>query len=1001
MSRQEKVFYEFGPFRLDPVKRLLWQGEEHVALTPKAFSTLLALVEKQGEVVEKDALIQTIWPDTFITEATLTQNIFRLRKALGEGAGDHRFIVTVPGRGYSFVAEARRVEAPPSRTGSFPVAVLPPPQQPDSAPRIAPSVRRRSGLWTAGLALGLAVLGLGLLLLRAGPRQGTAAGPADQPGQASQAGSPGAAGRASSPRRSVAVLGFRNLSGRKEASWLSTALAEMFTVELGVGETLQTVSAEAVARTRIDLDLNDVQNLSPANLGRLRAVLGCDFVLFGSYLDLGGEAGKIRVDLRLQDAATGETLAVATRTRAADQLFELVSDLGQELRLDLGGGGVAPEQAVTARASFPAGREAGRLYSEGLEHLRTLDTLTARDLLRRATEVEPAFPLAHAALAVAWSSLGYDSKAEQESARALALGSALPREELLVVEGLHEETRRSWPRAVEIYKTLWTFFPDDPEHGLRLARAQISAGQAGDALATVATLRRLPPPQSSDPRFDLTEAEAAAALSDFHRQESLARRAVMGAEALGARLLLAQALQAQADAAQVLGKPAEALASVQRAEKIFSAAGDRAGIAACRFDSGNLLRDQGDLAGARRLYEQALAIHRETGNQRGLLQAERHLGYVTARLGDPEGAKRHLTAAVAIAAEIDDRMERTMALTNLASLQHSEGELAASARTFSDILEVSHAMGSSEGEAAAHVNLADVLRDQGNLAAAREHAEAALRLLREVGHSRGTGFALSKLGLLLVDQGDLAGAQAAFRELGEMAQTTGLKVLQADAASGLGYLQMLHGNLAAAHKSQVEALTLREQSSDSYDKAESRLALAELALEEGDARAAESGARSAADQLHALQIRDAEALARAALARALAAQGHAAAAQEALRPALALVAASENRWSRLAVQIVSGRVAADSGRFAEARQTLTAARDEARSLGLWVHRLDATLALGQLELRHGDPRVGQILLAALRREAGEKGFRLVAGRAAALLEPGARSAVTPTSPPGA
>ena len=997
MSRQEKVFYEFGPFRLDPVKRVLWQGEEHVALTPKAFSTLLALVEKQGEVVEKDALIQTIWPDTFITEATLTQNIFRLRKALGEGAGDHRFIVTVPGRGYSFVAEARRVEAAQSGTGSFPIAVL----QPESAPRIAPPVRRRTGLWTAGLALGLALLGLGLVLLRSGPRQGPAAGPAGRRAPANPAGSPGVSGAAGSPRRSVAVLGFRNLSGRKEASWLSTALAEMFTVELGVGETLQTVSAEAVARTRIDLDLNDVQNLSPANLARIRAVLGCDVVLLGSYLDLGGEAGKIRVDLRLQDAATGETLAVATRTRAADQLFELVSDLGHELRLDLGGGGVAPEQAVTARASFPAGREAGRLYAEGLEHLRTLDTLTARDLLRRATEAEPAFPLAHAALAMAWSSLGYDSKAEQESARALALASSLPREERLLVEGLHEETRKSWVRAVVIYKTLWTFFPDDPEHGLRLARTQISAGQAGDALATVATLRRLPPPQSSDPRFDLTEAEAAAALSDFHRQETLALRAVAGAETLGARLLLAKALQAQAAAAQVLGKPAEALASVQRAEKIFFAAGDRAGIAACRFDTGNLLRDQGDLAGARRLYEQALAIHRETGNQRGLLQAERHLGYVTARLGDLQVAKRHLTAAIAIATEINDGMERTMALTNLASLQHSEGELTASARIFSDILATFHAMGSSEGEAAAHINLADVLRDQGNLAAARQHAEAALRLLREIGHSRGTGFALSKLGLLLVDQGDLPGAQAAFRELSEMAQTTGLKVLQADSASGLAYLQMLHGNLAAAHKGQVEALTLREQSSDSYDKAESRLAVAQLALEEGDAPAAESDARLAAEQLNVFHIRDAEALARATLARALVAQGHAAAAQHELRQALALTAASENRWSRLAVRIVAGRVAAESGRFAEARQTLTAARDEASSLGLWVHRLDATLALGQLELRHGDPRVGQLLLEALRREAGDKGFRLVAGRAAALLEPRTQSAATPTRPPGA
>src|SRR3954447_9931839 len=113
MSRQEKSFYEFGSFRLDPLKRVLLCDEEPVPLTPKAFSTLLALVERQGEVVEKDTLIEQVWPDTFITEATLTQNIFRLRKALGEGASDHRFIVTVPGRGYSFVAEVRHLEPEP------------------------------------------------------------------------------------------------------------------------------------------------------------------------------------------------------------------------------------------------------------------------------------------------------------------------------------------------------------------------------------------------------------------------------------------------------------------------------------------------------------------------------------------------------------------------------------------------------------------------------------------------------------------------------------------------------------------------------------------------------------------------------------------------------------------------------------------------------------------------------------------------------------------------
>jgi DNA-binding winged helix-turn-helix (wHTH) protein/tetratricopeptide (TPR) repeat protein/TolB-like protein len=1005
MSRQEKGFYEFGSFRLDPVKRVLRRGEDLVPLTPKAFSTLLALVERQGEVVEKDTLIQLVWPDTFITEATLTQNVFRLRKALGEGAGDHRFIVTVPGRGYSFVAEVHRVEPEPpppptpapAASGTLAMsavaaiaAIVEAPEIPvaeaPEAVSTGPEAPHARGLVSAGLAGGLLLLAVGLLFLRAGPRPPAAAA------------IPSRALSAVSLRRSVAVLGFRNLSGRKEAAWLSTALAEMFTVELGVGEKLQTLSGDAVARTRMDLNLQDVENLSPTTLARIRAVLGCDVVLLGSFLDLGDQAGgKVRVDLRLQDTATGETLAVATRTRTEAELFEMVSDLGQELRQDLGGGGVPREQSVTARASFPA-RHAPRLYSEGLQSLRTLDTLAALDYLQQATAAEPSFPLAHANLAMAWSSLGYDTKAEEESKRALDLAASLSREDRLLVEGLHEETRKNWPQAVEIYKTLWTFFPDDPEHGLRLARTQISAGQAKDALATVATLRRMPPPQSSDPRLDLTEAEAAAALSDFRRQAALAAQAVRRGEILGARLLLARALQMQASAARVLGKPAEALASVQQAEAIFSAVGDRRGIADSLFDTASLLKDQGDLAGAQRLDEKALAIYRETGNQRGRLRVERHLGNLTALLGDLKEAKRHLANAVAISTEINDRMERSFALTTLANLQQSEGELTAAARTLNENLASFRAIGSPEGEGASHVGLSAVLREQGNLAESRRHADTALRVLREIGHSRGTGFALAKLGILLVDQGDLEGAQAAYRELGEMARTTGLRNLRADAAMGFGLLQRLQGNLAAAHKSQAEALLLREQSHDRYDLAESRLAMAELALEEGDAAAAEQNARSAAAELHALHIRDTEALARAALARALQAQGQTDPAQQSLREALELTAKSEGRRARLTVAVVAGRVAADSGRIDEARRTLTAARDEARNLGLWLQRLDATLALGQLELRQGDRRVGEILLESLRREAAGKGFRLTADRAAALLKEGAPR---PTSRRGA
>ncbi len=104
MSGQINQIYEFGDFQLDPRERLLLRRGKPVSLTPKAFETLLALVQRSGHVLEKDELLKQVWPDTVVEEVNLARNIWTLRKALGEGNGEHRYIETVPKVGYRFVA---------------------------------------------------------------------------------------------------------------------------------------------------------------------------------------------------------------------------------------------------------------------------------------------------------------------------------------------------------------------------------------------------------------------------------------------------------------------------------------------------------------------------------------------------------------------------------------------------------------------------------------------------------------------------------------------------------------------------------------------------------------------------------------------------------------------------------------------------------------------------------------------------------------------------------
>ena len=111
MSQTVRHLYEFGPFRLDATERLLLRGEKHIPITPKAFDTLLVLVEHGGHVIDKNELMKKVWPDTFVEEVNLAKNVSSLRKILSEDQSEQHYIETIPKRGYRFVAGVREVWA--------------------------------------------------------------------------------------------------------------------------------------------------------------------------------------------------------------------------------------------------------------------------------------------------------------------------------------------------------------------------------------------------------------------------------------------------------------------------------------------------------------------------------------------------------------------------------------------------------------------------------------------------------------------------------------------------------------------------------------------------------------------------------------------------------------------------------------------------------------------------------------------------------------------------
>jgi DNA-binding winged helix-turn-helix (wHTH) protein len=129
MVEKTNRFFDFGRFRLDSAEGVLLADGHPVPLTPKAFETLLALLENSGHILEKEELLNRIWPDTFVEEGTLVQNISTLRKVLGEAADGSAYIETIPRRGYRFVGTVREIDFRPGSEEKLPPvpAVMAPP----------------------------------------------------------------------------------------------------------------------------------------------------------------------------------------------------------------------------------------------------------------------------------------------------------------------------------------------------------------------------------------------------------------------------------------------------------------------------------------------------------------------------------------------------------------------------------------------------------------------------------------------------------------------------------------------------------------------------------------------------------------------------------------------------------------------------------------------------------------------------------------------------------
>jgi serine/threonine protein kinase/tetratricopeptide (TPR) repeat protein len=783
-------------------------------------------------------------------------------------------------------------------------------------------------------------------------------------------------------RQSVAILGFKNLSGRPDTAWLSTALSEMLTTELGAGEKLLTISGENVARVKSDLALPETDSLAADTLSRVRKNLGSDFVILGSYLDL-GDGSDIRVDLRVQDAKTGQIVSTVTRRGSETHLDDLITQAGAELRSKLGVGPAPDAEEVAIKAELPSNVDAARFYSEGLQKLRNFEPLAARDLFEKAVAADPRHAMSYVYLASAWKSLGYDQKAVAAAQKAVELSSGLRHEEQLRVQGQYYEASHQWEKAIETYRALYQESPDDLDFGLRLANAQIAASKVVEAKATLAELRKLPPPQGQDLRLDVDEIMAVNEASDYKSAVTLSVELAEKARQQGARYLLAKAFQFRCAALRNLGDPKGAIETCQEGHDLASAIGDRAGEAASINTTANVLYDQGDLEGARKLYGQAGDIYRSIGSKAGVAAATDNAASVISDQGDLVTARKMSEEALALYREVGDQTGIAQTLNNLAAQMVQAGDLSAAEKNFQAALDIWRVMGSADGIATALTNLGDMRMALGEIAGAKSAYQESLETFRKNGEKSKAAYPLVGMGDVYATSGDFANAKKNYDDALSVSTESGEKHESAVALANLGSVLMQQGDLAAARAKYQEVINLRNAIGEKSGAAEISLQLANLAIEEGRPSEGQALARKAPEEIRAAKIPELQISAHAILADALLAQGKLDAARKEIAAGKPLAARTQQRLVRLQFEIAAAEVQAASGKPADLQAATVALNrviGEAEKNGILATLYEARIALGNAQVKFGNKEEGRALLTAVEKDAAE-GFVLISRKA--------------------
>jgi TolB-like protein/DNA-binding winged helix-turn-helix (wHTH) protein/Tfp pilus assembly protein PilF len=386
--------YQFGEFRLDAAKRQLWRNDLAVPLTPRVFETLLYLVEHPNVVLDKERIMEAVWPDSIVEENNLTQNISGLRRVFGEKPDTHRYIVTVPGRGYRFVAEVKKRRAD-SVDDNIPAnAATVPPPEPAAATGSEMKVEPETG---GGVNPGWLAFAVALVILALIVWWNRTPNVAKQPQILATV-------PVALSEKSIAVLPFTNLSSEQENAFFAEGVQDDILTALAKLADLKVISRTSVAGYAAG-PVRDLREIARE--------LGVANILEGSVRRAGS---KVRVTAQLIETRTNTHLWAETYDRDLTDVFAIQSEIARNIATALKAK-LAPEEKARLDVRPTANPEAYVLYltARGMQN-----ATEAEKVLTQAIALDPGFALAYARASILNSSVIEDKLMRRAKARAQA-----------------------------------------------------------------------------------------------------------------------------------------------------------------------------------------------------------------------------------------------------------------------------------------------------------------------------------------------------------------------------------------------------------------------------------------------------------------------------------------------------------------------------------------------------------------------------------------------------